>query len=227
MPENQSPTPALPEDIFDEPAAAASLSPVFASVNSSRPASPPVFSETPAAPSQVSPSATPPSAIFDEIMPAAGAGSRLWLWVVVGVIVVLGVAAAVYYIWFLPTNPSLDVGSGAVGIPSLNQPVVPVDAPDAANQAAPVVNADTDGDGLPDSEEQRLGTDPAKTDTDEDGLTDHEEITFYGTDPLNADTDGDGFLDGAEVRNGYDPKGPGKLFTIPSETAPVEPGPEL
>lgn len=50
-----------------------------------------------------------------------------------------------------------------------------------------------------------------KPDSDGDGLTDDLEIIVYGTDPNNPDTDGDGYLDGEEVKNGYDPKGPGKL----------------
>jgi hypothetical protein len=77
---------------------------------------------------------------------------------------------------------------------------------------------DSDNDGLKDSEEAELGTDPQKIDTDGDGLFDNEETSVYKTDPLNSDTDGDGFTDGSEVKNGYDPKGSGKLFeVIPAE----------
>jgi hypothetical protein len=76
-------------------------------------------------------------------------------------------------------------------------------------------NADTDGDGLTDYEEVKVyGTDPLNPDTDGDGLFDREEVKVYGTDPLNADTDGDGFLDGEEVRNGYNPNGPGRLYDL-------------
>ncbi len=50
-----------------------------------------------------------------------------------------------------------------------------------------------------------------KLDTDGDGLSDAEEISRYQTDPLNSDTDGDGYKDGDEVKNGYNPKGSGKL----------------
>ncbi|TDT18452.1 concanavalin A-like lectin/glucanase superfamily protein [Ilumatobacter fluminis] len=57
---------------------------------------------------------------------------------------------------------------------------------------------DSDGDGVPDDEEQELGTDPLEQDTDGDGLDDDEEIQI-GTDPLRDDTDGDGHLDLAEV----------------------------
>src|SRR5690606_14407095 len=58
---------------------------------------------------------------------------------------------------------------------------------------------DSDGDGLLDSEEAELGTDPFNPDTDGDGLSDGEEVRTYKTDPLNPDTDYDGLKDGAEV----------------------------
>lgn len=59
---------------------------------------------------------------------------------------------------------------------------------------------DRDGDGLPDDEENRWGTDPDDPDTDKDGLLDGEEVYIYKTDPLNPDTDYDGLTDGAEVQ---------------------------
>jgi hypothetical protein len=64
-----------------------------------------------------------------------------------------------------------------------------------------VVNGDTDGDGLSDSEEAALGTDPSLFDTDGDGLSDGEEAGNLGTDtdPLLFDTDADGLSDGDEV----------------------------
>ncbi len=42
------------------------------------------------------------------------------------------------------------------------------------------------------------------TDSDGDGLPDHEEERL-GTDPFSADSDQDGYLDGDEVKNGYNP----------------------
>jgi hypothetical protein len=71
--------------------------------------------------------------------------------------------------------------------------------------------ADTDGDGLTNDQELKLGTNPKNADTDGDGLTDGEEALTYHTDPLKADTDGDGYSDGTEVKTGYNPNGPGKL----------------
>jgi thiol-disulfide isomerase/thioredoxin len=64
--------------------------------------------------------------------------------------------------------------------------------------------ADTDGDGISDGDEAAVGTDPTLDDTDGDGLLDGEE-EGVGTDPTNADSDGDGLDDGAEVEAGTDP----------------------
>lgn len=58
---------------------------------------------------------------------------------------------------------------------------------------------DSDGDGLTDSREVQIGTNPFDPDTDKDGLTDGEEVLTHRTDPLNPDTDWDGLKDGAEV----------------------------
>jgi len=85
-------------------------------------------------------------------------------------------------------------------------------------------NPDTDGDGVTDGEEERIGTKPDVCDTDEDGLSDGVELgnmqpedvggchglmaagTNYGNpyvmDPLNPDSDGDGVIDGEEEANG-------------------------
>lgn len=73
---------------------------------------------------------------------------------------------------------------------------------------------DSDNDGITDQEETSLGTDPKKMDSDDDGLFDKEEVNIYKTDPINADTDGDTFSDGSEVKNGYNPKGSGKLYEV-------------
>ncbi|MFQ5975399.1 MAG: PKD domain-containing protein [Candidatus Hydrothermarchaeales archaeon] len=58
--------------------------------------------------------------------------------------------------------------------------------------------SDKDNDGLNDTEEKRLGTDPEKADTDGDSLTDFDEVYNIKTDPLKADTDEDGLIDGLE-----------------------------
>ncbi len=62
-------------------------------------------------------------------------------------------------------------------------------------------DSDSDEDGLLDSEEERLGTNPDNPDSDGDGLKDGEEVNSYKTNPLKVDTDGDGLGDGQEVKS--------------------------
>tara|TARA_B100001121_G_scaffold26051_1_gene20218 strand:- start:226 stop:3321 length:3096 start_codon:yes stop_codon:yes gene_type:complete len=95
-----------------------------------------------------------------------------------------------------------------------------------ADGASPIgaTSEDADGDGLPDSWEDKYGVDdpegdddndgltnidefeartkPNKADSDEDGLNDKEEIEVTETNPLQADTDRDGLLDGVETNTG-------------------------
>lgn len=52
-----------------------------------------------------------------------------------------------------------------------------------------------------------------KKDSDGDGIPDVEELKI-GTDPLNPDTDGDGYLDGVEVKLGYNPLSPSPAAKI-------------
>ena len=58
---------------------------------------------------------------------------------------------------------------------------------------------DTDNDGLLDSRELEIGTDPGDPDTDGDLLKDGWELDSLGTDPSNPDSDGDGVWDGEEL----------------------------
>ena len=95
-----------------------------------------------------------------------------------------------------------------------------------APEENPAPPLDTDGDGLDDAQETRLGTDPNNPDTDSDGLSDGEEVRrrmnprtsdsdndglsdgdelVAGTDPNRWDTDGDGLMDSREMRLGTDP----------------------
>ena len=57
---------------------------------------------------------------------------------------------------------------------------------------------DSDGDGLPDWYEIKIGTDPLNPDTDGDGVNDKEELE-RGLDPNDWDTDNDMLLDGVEL----------------------------
>jgi hypothetical protein len=67
---------------------------------------------------------------------------------------------------------------------------------------------DLDNDGLTNLEEYNAGTDLQNSDTDNDGLSDFEEVRGIkgpATSPLLADTDGDGVRDRVEVESGSDP----------------------
>ncbi|NBC40581.1 OmpA family protein [Corallococcus exiguus] len=66
------------------------------------------------------------------------------------------------------------------------------------NQAGTV---DSDNDGLTDAEEILAGTDPNNPDTDGDGIPDGIEVKVGGTDPLDSDSDDDGILDGNEDKD--------------------------
>ena len=66
-------------------------------------------------------------------------------------------------------------------------------------------SADSDGDGLDDAEEVDGGTDPLVADSDGDGLSDGDEVNDHGSDPNEVDSDGDGYEDAWEVAEGSDP----------------------
>lgn len=71
-------------------------------------------------------------------------------------------------------------------------------------------SVDSDGDGVPDAEEVTTGTSPLLVDTDSDGLTDLQE-KYLTTNANNPDTDGDGVSDAREVALGTDPKVAGSV----------------
>lgn len=71
---------------------------------------------------------------------------------------------------------------------------------------------DSDRDGLDDIREKALSTDLNSADTDGDGVNDGDEVNIWHTDPKNPDTDGDSYFDGQEIKNGYNPRGDGKIF---------------
>jgi hypothetical protein len=67
---------------------------------------------------------------------------------------------------------------------------------------------DADHDSLTNLQEYQLGTDLRNPDTDGDGLNDGQEEMVHHTSPLLADTDGDGIPDGIEIKTGTDPRDP-------------------
>ncbi len=88
--------------------------------------------------------------------------------------------------------------------PVATEPVVTEEAP-STPEADAVDAVDSDEDGLVDTDELDIGTDPALFDSDEDGLGDGAEFNEFGTDPLVFDSDEDGVGDGDEVDAGTDP----------------------
>ncbi len=70
---------------------------------------------------------------------------------------------------------------------------------------------DCDYDGLSQTEETGLGTDPCDNDTDGDKLNDLKEIQA-GSDPLVKDSDGDGLDDAEELFYEFDPNNPDSLM---------------
>lgn len=156
-------------------------------------------------------------------------GSRI-IFIVIALVVVLGIFSAigygVYSFFFSQKNNEV--------VPGI---IVPTSTADTVNDSSSITadqvveeesdrevlfggQIDTDGDGIDDSIEQTIGTDPQVADTDKDELSDGDEILIWKTNPLNPDTDGDGYLDGVEVRSGYSPLGSGKLFISNTSTIP-------
>ncbi|WP_275415525.1 transglycosylase SLT domain-containing protein [Virgisporangium aliadipatigenens] len=88
--------------------------------------------------------------------------------------------------------------------------VPPTDLAATPAVQAPVLlgGADADGDGLTDANERRLGLDPLNADTDGDNLPDGMEIVDMKTDAHQADTDGDKLNDAFELARGLDPTKP-------------------
>ncbi|HBH16784.1 MAG TPA: hypothetical protein DDW92_00755 [Candidatus Veblenbacteria bacterium] len=137
--------------------------------------------------------------------------SRRWLlWVGIGVLVLVVAAGGAWFWWSRSSQPAPAI---------TEQPVLEETTPQLQpelTEPAPAVTGDIDGDGLTDTEEQALGTDPRRADSDEDGLFDREESVIYKSNPLMFDSDGDSFGDGQEVQNGYSPIGPGRLLELPT-----------
>jgi hypothetical protein len=96
---------------------------------------------------------------------------------------------------------SLDADGDGQNHDSDNCPLVanPIQSDLDADGVGDACDDDMDGDGLSNTQENVLGTDPQNPDTDGDGLMDGVEVNAHGTNPANADTDGDGLTDGAEV----------------------------
>ena len=76
-----------------------------------------------------------------------------------------------------------------------------------ADAEGDVCDVDDDNDGLSDTDEASIGTDPLDADSDDDGITDYNETLYDGiegynpatdTNPLSPNTDGDAYTDGTD-----------------------------
>ncbi|MBI4280576.1 hypothetical protein HY628_00080 [Candidatus Uhrbacteria bacterium] len=207
--ENQSPVPPPPpaEDIFEK--------------------------VEPPSPSPARPLPPPPGSVgLPGLEEKSGVRPRPFI---IGGVVLVLLGAVGVGVWYFFLRPSPETRPSPTSAPSLNNvaPPSPPPAPVSVcgnticesgetptlcpSDCAPLPPppADSDNDGLTDTREAELGTNPNLADTDGDGLFDREEVTRYGTDPAKSDTDGDGFPDGTEVQNGYDPNGSGRLLEVP------------
>ncbi len=151
--------------------------------------------------------------------PAKAARPPLWLFIIVGVLVVGGLGFAGW--WFFGRTPS--AAPAPLANANLNRPAnvnvnrnvnrnSNVNAPATTTPAVTSTPAVTTNAPINANANQNANVNaPAPSgpvrlaaDSDVDGLTDIEEL-LYGADPNRPDSDGDGHLDGTEVFNVYDP----------------------
>lgn len=76
---------------------------------------------------------------------------------------------------------------------------------DSVKKGTSDAETDIDEDGLPNSKELQIGSDPRNADSDGDGLDDGHEAEKTKTSPVTIDTDGDGITDYEETELGLDP----------------------
>ncbi|MBY6036899.1 hypothetical protein KUV80_09550 [Fictibacillus nanhaiensis] len=119
--------------------------------------------------------------------------------------------------------------TGPVYAQSNQEVMIPGKGPNDGLKFVP--NADYDGDGISNKDENESGTFILEKDTDFDSLSDSDEQLLYITDPANADTDEDGLSDGVEVNDFFsDPKDPdenrnGVKDGEETRTVPIPPNP--
>jgi hypothetical protein len=102
------------------------------------------------------------------------------------------------------TNPDAGADGSTTGTSTIDRTATTTVTPTrtstatATQSATPTGPTDSDGDGLLDATEERIGSNASLRDTDGDGLNDSRERAL-GTNLTLADTDDDGLGDGAEV----------------------------
>ncbi len=169
---------------------------------------------------------TPPDNMLRDPM----GGRKVWvtLMVVLSLGVVSAAGAWVYFTYINPSSspvvPSLPVATTTPNTtPTENTETTEQTNGNASSTDSRILfgepTLDTDSDGLDDEYEKKIGTDMLLWDTDSDTLSDGDEVLTWKTDPKKNDTDGDTYPDGMEIRNGYNPRGDGKLFPTPTSTS--------
>ncbi len=133
---------------------------------------------------------------------------RKTIFITIGIVCALGIGI-IAYVWVRSSTSLTPVVTTKDISTELKQSV---EAQKKWQQAVDnTKSTDADLDGLTDSEETKLGTDPHKLDTDGDGLSDYAEVNVYKSNPLKASTRGDGTTDGWKVKHRLDPVTGGPL----------------
>jgi len=123
-----------------------------------------------------------------------------WISKVVAVAVVLLLVSVAFQTAVVKAYEDGD-GSRIVPMEGIPGPFRDLDKLVAGLLEVTVDHTDTDADGLPDTVEAVIGTDPKSPDSDLDGIEDMAEVANR-TDPMEADSNGDGIPDGNEVVGG-------------------------
>ncbi len=153
--------------------------------------------------------------------PARTARPPLWLFILLGIIVLGAIGGGVW--WFMLRTPAAPapVANANTNRPAVNRnanaPVIRnanqnlnANAPAATTTPAtatstPSANANVNANANVPVPPAPVGPVRVAPDADADGLTDAEETEIYQSDPGRPDTDGDGYLDGIEVLNLFSP----------------------
>ncbi len=152
---------------------------------------------------------SPEKSVLQKPVLKPAANSKKGMFLFIAVVVLLAVAAVVYFVFFAnkpapivpatPVTPTTFIPSPIVTPPIASTSTVSTNVATSTASSTPIVH----GGGaltLP-----RVTSVVAK-DNDEDSLTNSEEEVF-GTDPEVWDSDSDGYYDGQEAANLYNPKG--------------------
>ncbi len=170
------------------------------------------------APSPAAPAAPPRET------PARAARPPVWLFALVGILLVGGIGFGIW--WFLFRTPAAapppaNVNRAPVANANANRPPtnanrnvnLNANANQNTNVNAPATTTPAAATSTPTDADRNANvnapvpTGPVRlaVDADADGLTDAEENEIYRSDPARPDSDGDGHLDGVEVFNLYSP----------------------